>query len=652
MKKYLSLLGVLALGGTGSLTVVACGPNNTTPNPDPELGNEKQWSNQTSNIAKSIILSKNGNFNTNRLLNNALNKNTNNIQNNSNDKTGESYENFKNIWGYKQNIEGLTEQDFINDSAETSDNAKIATKNEIKNTLDDMQQTFSLIAGLSDSFKSNKTLSGLLNGIIKGLIEGTMWELSTTLKTDSSIIDTIHYYAPMIETIVSNLDAFNPETTMGEYYDSNSIANSLFGENNDNGWIHNYKTFAGFSSEAVAKESTILNQENFKTWDQVALLKSSIDLNGLIYQWSGNKLTLGEIFNNSIKYDEKTGAAISFDMTEFANQIEAIWSTNPENIINLISVLIPVVKTQVLGLDPTTAINKISTSEPTDKEKGILNLTDIISTIEDIFLSKEGFTNFLADIFFPETNGAFKLGNYITFDFTCGNKTLSETILPIKDNVIKELGNLYTNTLNPLIEQFGIKEICANFKEILASLAPDKSADINLSDIKIISSILNGPDVYRFLNKLKDYESKADLSTDWMNLWSILGLQDASEPDFIKDSTFDKFATILKNNPDFLRKIGVIVFDIANPLIANSIDTIVEKETTTGLDFENKNLWSTSEIKYTYDKNVDETTLSYDLIDLTNNKTYKVTVVILGTMDQELGTTKTQVWLKSLTEVN
>lgn len=651
MKKYLSLIGALALGATSSLSVIACGPSeNPTPTPNPGKGeqNVKEWTKQTSNIAKTLILSKNANFNTNRLLNSTLNSNENNIINNSNENTGTSYENFKKVWGYNEEIDGITEEQFNSDSDSTFDNNLLATKQQISETVESLP--LGLLNAFSTNFKKNNTLYSFLNsGIVKGFALDALWSASEGLNGNSEIIDMIKQFIPVIESLVTNLDAFNPEATLGEYYDANSVTNSLFGTNGDNGWLHNYKTFGEFTSEAITQGSSILDHENFKDWDEVALFKSSIDLNGLVKEASGK--TLGEMFSDAITYNEATGQISNLDINKLIEQFQPVLTSGPENIIKLIATLIPVIKTEILDIKPTTAITKITTKEETNKEEGIINLTDLISSIENIFLSEDGFANFISNLFFSKANGEFNLGNYATFDITYDGKPISEVLSPIKDDITSELKNLYTEELKPLIQKFGIKDIFVRVKEILASLEPTKQTEITLSEVKGILGILKNEDIYEFIEKLSNYESKEELDADWMNLWSVLGLQEPDKEDFVANSTFDRFAKILLETPNFLGDLDNLL-KLVNNVASDSIDIIIKSQFTTSIDFTNEKIWGIDEttITHAYNEATDETTISYNLADKTNNKVYQVSVVVKGNAESDLGTTKQQVWLQSLNE--
>lgn len=651
MKKYLSLIGALALGATSSLSVIACGPSeNPTPTPNPGEGeqNVKEWTKQTSNIAKTLILSKNANFNTNRLLNSTLNSNENNIINNSNENTGTSYENFKKVWGYNEEIDGITEEQFNSDSDSTFDNNLLATKQQISETVESLP--LGLLNAFSTNFKKNNTLYSFLNsGIVKGFALDALWSASEGLNGNSEIIDMIKQFIPVIESLVTNLDAFNPEATLGEYYDANSVTNSLFGTNGDNGWLHNYKTFGEFTSEAITQGSSILDHENFKDWDEVALFKSSIDLNGLVKEASGK--TLGEMFSDAITYNEATGQISNLDINKLIEQFQPVLTSGPENIIKLIATLIPVIKTEILDIKPTIAITKITTKEETNKEEGIINLTDLISSIENIFLSEDGFANFISNLFFSKANGEFNLGNYATFDITYDGKPISEVLSPIKDDITSELKNLYTEELKPLIQKFGIKDIFVRVKEILASLEPTKQTEITLSEVKGILGILKNEDIYEFIEKLSNYESKEELDADWMNLWSVLGLQEPDKEDFVANSTFDRFAKILLETPNFLGDLDNLL-KLVNNVASDSIDIIIKSQFTTSIDFTNEKIWGIDEttITHAYNEATDETTISYNLADKTNNKVYQVSVVVKGNAESDLGTTKQQVWLQSLNE--
>lgn len=645
MKKYLSLIGALALGATTSLSVIACG-NNTPPQPKPRpaIENIKQWSNQTSNIAKSLILSKSEQFNTNRLLNNVLNSNISNISNDkSSESNGASYDKFKNIWGYKNNIDGVTANDFISNTDNTFDNNQVKIRNDISDNIKKIQGYFALVLpALEDpNAITNKDIYNMINGfILKGFVSDALWNLH-----GSNINQEIKQYLPMIETITNNLDSFNPEKVLGSDYHKDDIAKSLFGENGNDGWLSHYQTTTGFKSEAVAKKSSILKSQNFTNWDQVALFKSSIDLNGFVSKLSGK--TFGEIFNSAITYNGKE--AVDFDFDKFASEIETIWSSSPENILNLISNLIPIVKYQFFGINPTSAITKISTTEKTNKEQGIINIKDIFSNIEKILFTKEGFTNFISNLFFSKSGTEFNLSNYATFDFTCNGKSLTETLSPIKNKINTKLGSLYEK-IEAEIKKYHVQEIINTIKEDLSSLTTN--FEFALTDLQNILNILNTKGLWDFFEKINQYQDKDAMLKDWDALWGTLGLQNNGSDDFIKDSVLDKAKKFLVSNPKFLSYINNVMSTV-NKIATDSINTLIKQETTANIDFNNATLWSVGEttIKYDYDETTNETTITYNLINkLTplDEKTYTVTIVVQGNASLDPGTTKHQVWLKSL----
>lgn len=660
MKKYISLIGALALSSTASLSVIACGPATTSDNEEklpvtPGTENIKQWSSQTSNIAKAIISSKNQNFNTNNLLNKTLNTINTNIEKNTDPNLGTSYDAFKNGWGYQGEIKGLTAADFNNDSASTIDNNQLASKDEIVNTLKTINETLSQVSGFASFLTSNSILAPALKlPFIKDKLVAPLWSLSEGLKGNNEIIQTIKTFGPMITTLINNLGGFNPEVVLGDFYKEGNINESLFGKNGNDGWLNNYKSFGSFTSEAISENSEIIKDKNlFTSWDEVALFKTSIDLNGLIYQWSNGKLTLGKIFENAIDYDQATNKVKSIDFTKIANQIATIWTTSPENIINLISTLIPVIKTQFLNMNPSTPITKIATNEATDPEKGIINLGDIIKIVKDVILNKDGFSKFISDLFFPEDSGKLKQGNYATLDFTCYKKSLSEVIRSSKSEILTEVENLYTNLFEPLIEKFSIREICNQIEEILGNWTKNNKTAINLSDVQGVAKIINNEGLFNFLNHLSTYKSQAELSSDWMNLWTLLGIQDPKKEDFKKDSVLAQLAETIKANKDILKNFEQLT-NLAIEIVPNVMNTIIDSQTTNVVNsIKNEANWSIDEttVMFDYNTTVDETTIVYNLTDKINNKTYQILIVVKGNADTPLGTKTKQVWLKSLKEV-
>lgn len=666
MKKYLSLIGALTLSTTGTLSVVACNScsnsnSNKENNPGWKTGTKyiKQWSQQTSNIAKAIILSKNENHNTNRLLKISLKENPNNISNKTDEINGNSYDNFKKIWGYKNNIEGITKQDFITNSDDTFDNSQIKTKNQIKETMGKIKRFTGILGTLpiiNKAFKNNKELNELLNTpVIKEILSSEIWNATDSLKNNPDIIKKINDYGSILANLVKNLDAFNPKLEMGSDYHENDIAKSLFGEDGQSGWLNHYQTTTGFSSEAVKQKSSILQEKNFTNWNQVALLKSSIDLNGFFYQLSGNKLTLGNILDNAIEYNQ-SNTAVDFNINKVINQIKEIWNPSIENIINLVPILIPIVKYQLLGIEPTNPLTNITSKLETDITKGIINIKDIISKLEEILLTKAGFTKLITNLLNPKSNTEFSLNNYITFDFTSqnqeNNKPFIEVISPIKDKVISKFTNMYEQMIEPVMKENYIQDILNKIKNNLNKLSNPEHFQFALSELKAISNILNSKNIIDFLEKLINYKTKNELLEDWTNLWSTLGLQNPNEKEFVKDSPFYEIQHILANNENFFLFLNNIVNAI-DKNISDGIDTLISKKITHNLDFTNEKLWSINEttIKFSYNTNLDETTIIYELIDKTKTNistTYKISIVVQGDADKELGTIKQQVWIKSL----
>lgn len=643
MKKLLSLIGALTMGATSSLSVIACGPKDTgetkpTPPTNPATENIKQWSQQTSNIAKSLILSQEGNYSTSRLLDNALKSTDNNILNLTDKNTGSNYDTFKELWGYNGKIEGFTADQFRGDKDDTVDWGYLSTASSINTTLG-LVNTL-VLPILTNPNINNSSISGLINGLAKDFILDAMWDLNQ----NPEMLITIKSILPSIGELINNFNAFDAKTELGKDYVENDIAKSVLGENNNDGWLGHYETKTGFKSEAITKESSILKAENFTDWNQVALLKSSVNLNGLISKMSDGKTTLGKLFDDSIVY--QGNVASDFDLEKFAADFQAIVSLTPENIIELISNLIPLVKLQ-FGITPTTALTEITTKQPTNAEKGILNIVDVIETVEKIILTKDGFTNFISDIFF-KSETSFALKNYITLDLTCkNNQSLSETITPIKPKIVDKLGNLYTTSIEPIMQKFVVQDIATEIKAVFAKLTEKNGFAIEINKLGELVSIFT--DIDPFLEKITSYQSKEALSADWSNLWSLLGLQDASQEDFIEDSVLAHYQQFVKDNQDFLTSLKNLLKQVPN-VIKAVFDTLANKSTIVNLDFTNEKLWQIDEttIGYNYDESKQETTITYTLVDKTTNKTYKVVIVVDGNADSEL-TEARQVWLQSLT---
>lgn len=645
MKKYISLIGALALGSTTSLTVVACGANtnDATPVPNPGTENIKLWSNQTSNIAKSLILSKNENFNTNRVLNNALNSTENNILKNTDPNTGSSYINFKNTWGYKSNIEGITEADFNNDHVATIDNNQLKTKEEISSTISQIQEPLNTIAMLPPAL--------ILPSLVFSFLDGAKASLATTLwglKENPEIINMVKSLLPSITSVINSFDAFNPETVLGEDYNED-ITKALFGDGQEKkGWLANYEAVPGFKSEAVKKKSSILKESYFQDWNQVALFKSSIDLNALVYQMSNNTKSLGDMFNDAIKYSGNK--VTDFDLEQFFTDFQATWSSSPENIISLISNLIPIVKYQLLGVNPTKPVTKLTTKEDTNPETGIININNVLTKVEEILLTKEGFTDFISKIFFANSETDFSLANYFTFDFTVqNNQTLSSALFSIKDKLTPKLDTVYTDLLEPVLKNAFIQDILNKIKEDLAGLTTKTGFEFELTQFQQILKVVDG--IWPFLDKIASYENKDQLISDWDSLWATLGLV-RGQNSFTENSVLDQLKKFLGANTNFLPNLSNLLKAVTT-MTSDSFDVLIEKETTAKIDFNNENLWSIDEstVKFSYNASLDETTIYYNLTDESVKKTYSVTVVVKGNADTPLIDAK-QVWLKALNSIS
>lgn len=665
MKRLLSLLGVLMVGGSSTLSVVACNNSSgSNTNPDNEVNaNVKSWAQQSSIIPKSIILGKTDNLNTNNILENGLKDNITNITN-AGTSAGASFKDFTTAWGYNGTIDGITNKDFNDNSASTEDN-KVQNISSILNSINTFIPLIQF--SIQPAFQKSSNFYNFImskNGD-KYTIAELLWIF---LKNHLDILQKLPFIMPIFKQLLSilnpfftNFAAFNPQQTLGKYY-SNNIKDALF--NNEGGWINNYSLYPETPIDSVALHSDILqgtNQDIFKTWDEVALFKAGADLNSTLKSSGTN---LSDVFQKSLEFkdDKVTG----FNEKNFIEGITTLYknlTSSPLNIIPMIGVLVPIIKYQ-LGFKPTqdfkTITNKQDTSDPTN---GILSITQLFKRINDILFTKQGFTNFFTTLFFPKSPGEYTESNFLTLDTTYqtsqnSGKAISEIIAPVETQITTDLGTIFDLYLEPFFKENNIQDIFNTVQNDIAG--SNKKFDFNISYLKTIFDVLNSPAISGAFDKDQNYtmgpiatifsqiKTDQDLQNNWEQIWLDAGMQknnDAFVPDSILSilqplATSDAFWTNIQN-------LFSDINDAAQDIIKSIVNKIKDK-VSQELDFNNKTLWliEDNSIKFHYDKNSNQSTLSYNLT--YKGKTYIASVVVNTNAHDDLNNNSQQVWLKSL----
>lgn len=601
MRKILSLLGILALSSTTIAPVVACKPKDTSnpaSNDIPVNDQVKKWAQESSIVAKSLLTSKQQNINTNNLLNDTLKNNTNNIKHDtSNTSDGSSYQSFANDWGYNHTITGnVEENNFINNSAATdADNF-----NKVKNTISQVKTYLPIIKSISP-----KTLVSLLNAG-KETIEPIL------LQFNNSSID-IPTLLSSIGDFLDSLKGFDPKndlTVNGKnYYEENNgnIAKTILGPNLDgvDGWF----TASGYGKKSQAAlvdvDTNLFTKENISkitSWDSFFMVKTSIDINDL-YKTTSSQF-FGEALNDALVYNDQK-QLVDIDATKLLTTILP-FINNP---VKLISLLTPVIKWQILGFAPTTTIKTITDgSTPSDVNKGILNIKDVITTVKNLIASPENFANFFINLLSANDKNQGIFSDVVINTTKDNNPTTFiqaiEESKPFHDAINDKLKDAF-NMLTPYLKQYNIN----NWLEtIIKTFTSDDNLNIDFIDFSDkIKKIFENQDLINAL-KLINNSTKNTIDNNWNKIISLLGVN--QEGSFAPDSPLGMILALLQN---YEPAISTILTNLAST-VDDYINDYIYKPAEKIIDFNNDTKsWSININSCTYDVQNQQSTITYTL---------------------------------------
>lgn len=635
MRKILSLLGILALSSTTIAPVVACKPKDSA-NPSstdiPVNDQVKKWAQESSIVAKSLLTSKQQNINTNSLLNDTLKNNTNNIKHDTSDTTdGNSYQSFANDWGYNHTITGnVEENNFIDNSTATdADNF-----NKVKDTISQVENYLPIIKSITP-----ETLVFMLNAgkeTIKPILlqlNNSSIDIPTLLSTIGDFLDSLKGFDPKNDLTVNGKN----------YYEENNgnIAETILGPNLDgvDGWF----TASGYDKKSQAESedvnTNLFTKENISkitSWDSFFMVKTSIDINDL-YKTTSSQF-FGEALNDALVYNDQK-QLVDIDATKLLTTILPFMG-NPAK---LISLLTPVIKWQILGFAPTTTIKTITDgSTPSDVNKGILNIKDVMTTVKNLIASPENFANFFINLLSANDKNQGIFSDVVINTTKDNNPTTFtqaiEDSKPFHDAINDKLKNAF-KMLAPYLKQYNINN---SLETIIKTFTSDDNLNIDFIDFSDkIKKLFENQDLIKAL-KLINNSTKNTIEDNWNEIISLLGVN--QEGSFAPDSPLGMILALLQN---YEPTISTILTNVAST-IDDYINDYIYKPAEKVIDFNNDTkLWSINVNSCTYDAQNQQSTITYTLTQ--GQDTYNIIAVIAGNAGQQIGTNKSQIWIKDIT---
>lgn len=635
MRKILSLLGILALSSTTIAPVVACKPKDSD-NPSstdiPVNDQVKKWAQESSIVAKSLLTSKQQNINTNSLLNDTLKNNTNNIKHDTSDTTdGNSYQSFANDWGYNHTITGnVEENNFIDNSTATdADNF-----NKVKDTISQVENYLPIIKSITP-----ETLVFMLNAgkeTIKPILlqlNNSSIDIPTLLSTIGDFLDSLKGFDPKNDLTVNGKN----------YYEENNgnIAETILGPNLDgvDGWF----TASGYDKKSQAESedvnTNLFTKENISkitSWDSFFMVKTSIDINDL-YKTTSSQF-FGEALNDALVYNDQK-QLVDIDATKLLTTILPFMG-NPAK---LISLLTPVIKWQILGFAPTTTIKTITDgSTPSDVNKGILNIKDVMTTVKNLIASPENFANFFINLLSANDKNQGIFSDVVINTTKDNNPTTFtqaiEDSKPFHDAINDKLKNAF-KMLAPYLKQYNINN---SLETIIKTFTSDDNLNIDFIDFSDkIKKLFENQDLIKAL-KLINNSTKNTIEDNWNEIISLLGVN--QEGSFAPDSPLGMILALLQN---YEPTISTILTNVAST-IDDYINDYIYKPAEKVIDFNNDTkLWSINVNSCTYDAQNQQSTITYTLTQ--GQDTYNIIAVIAGNAGQQIGTNKSQIWIKDIT---
>jgi len=597
----------------------------------------QQFANQTANIVKSLVLSKNLNADTNTNIDNFFNINKNStIDNPSHGKTINNWGDFQQYWGIngKINTSGFNQDQFLVANGKGNLTKQIINMNNLDNTF----QKLSYIN--SFSLTDNQNLYAELiapNALFKNIIVDFINQLKITDVSKLSPI--LQQIIPLIRNIASDYQGnfLTPLTNLLKTF--------------SDGWWKgsspiNYDTCQKFMNNWKDDQDQPYSQWNFKnqwnittdnvlTWNKqdINLYRGGVLINYLFWKISkdhkiGNlegkdpdqPRYLGNIISNHLT-DSDPQTAIINDLKQYLpNLIE-----NPNYIFTLLEAIIPIIKQYLLKMtDISQGIKHLTIGDgyPTILNINRFNLNDIIKTIKDLLNNKEKLNQLVNDLLISPFTYDLQINYHGIIVEPLGYLLNSDITIPLID--IKAIKTQLVKTIVSFLTSESVKNIFNQIANISQQLNDQygKSGGIDIDSDQLKEQLTNDNTglfalLKPFMDQLKIIINKTEDINDeeLLKLYTLLGGAGPTSKGIIP-SRFTGFLNTLQtaiinpNNP--LKKIIILL--IGNDLNQKGFIQLLQ---------DNNNHWINDHYTKYFTKENDNKMTSFSNIKMTSTTIIK-----------------------------
>lgn len=621
MKRKLNLVFATSLLLSSSMSILALTINHhnmqnnkfikTTTDSNMEVATK--YANETSIVAKSLLIGKNKGFSTNNLLNNMFYQSQPDINNLTGKNTGND---FIDDWTSKldgnsiNNIQSLFQRRGINQSQVD------AISNNIKN-----YNSYHQIVPTVKSYLNNSILSN----------SSTVNLVDTTLKSIKTLVPNIEdylFYSKYIPLIITTMKELSTNWAQENDFSGNSRLAKM------EDYMSKNATFAqAWNIPKHEQWYYVKSRATNWDWNQFYQYIAGVNFNYMFKLISGKYL--GEMITDNISYT--LGVPSGFNSDNFNTNFITIFNkilSNPEALPYLVRTIIPLLKTEVLKLpNPTLSIDNITWDDKNiTNSSNSLQLKQILTIFQNLISSKADLLKLVTHLMtgpfgediiakttivwtdsywtLPEIQDEFSWVSAISDipQQIVDNLEAKIKNIPINDkiNQIFAFTNKYL-TINPIID---LKDLTRYLDLIFGS----KEFNDALNMIKYI------------INYPKDDTSKTK------EMLQLLGVDFQGGPRFKKNSVFANFTNWL-NSPT--SSLNTLIKTVTNDKTDDGIlDNMLKTEKdlyhevyTKYFDFDNHTYFNISNIKmdrFLHDDGSTSVILSYDIKNNLDNKSYSV----------------------------
>lgn len=600
MRKLLvNLIGILTFSSS-ALPLVGCTFNASVNQITKKIA--ANLATQTSNVIKSLVVSKNLNADTQATINDSLNPTTKFepiINNYTQNTTVNNWNQFQDNWGLNKNIniKGFKENDFIVANNHGSLTKEINNLNNTNQTLEYLNYVSSL------NIIDNSTLYGILlgkNAIAKPIVKSFLTDLKNDNLTEpwSSLIKNLinNYQGNVLEPITQLLtelvDGWKQVTTPDEFED----------------FFLNWKDNTGMPYSEWVNANGTWKFNAFNNWNKndINLYRGGTIINHLFKQMALEN-------SDKITNPQYIGAIISANLDNPTAELLAAFQpyldlllTNPKYLLQLITGLIPLVKDLIFNVsDLTTGINHLTLGDslPTNSQKNSYNLKTIFANLKTIINDKtkvETWANkLLASPFLYDIKISVSFANnLISVPLPVGLTIKTDTKTELLTAIINLLTSSdFSNTFNKIyniIENLNDQFHSANGIDLnlenLKNLLINKNNGLlvllaNVTDAiaNIIKPDNNDPD--QNTNNLANKITDEQLTTLYESLGGQKPINNITNSSFKKNSILWTLQTELANRESDLSTIFKVIYrndeyqGVANIIIKQNENWITENYT-------------------------------------------------------------------------